>query len=385
MHIKRMCADFGNSLSQFMIDGMYFESPSTMVELSSDDVQKVFAEAGEKDSLLDNLCIKVKRDQQERFFKIGKFAKHDTLSNDHILTLHDKTESDTVYLNFLGALAYYHAFTVEAERDSEHEVTVDYFKTLLPIWLLKQGEFAPMLQKMANRFLGQHEVTLLTPSFERTLNITVKKAKCRIEGESARLPLKYNLQLEQLEESKRFENVTVVIVDLGGQTDDLTKCQPGLKRPASSKDFESFTDESYLQTLEDLRKNKLLKYFTSLRELEDFITAHAPTREYILVDPVSGKKTDLTEPIETAIKKFLRIIIKKSMHAFHFESNETVVFVWIGGVSQLHQDYIKEILVELVGPEITRNNHYFPPNARFLNLYALEIVAKQETLIEQGA
>ena len=379
MKIGRYISDFGNSITQNMIDGHYFEMPSSITEITQKEAEGLFAESVDPDNLLKNVVIAIPYNDTKMYFKVGEKATADALGNNHITRLHDKTESITVKALFLGSLAFYHAYkNPRIDREQECIVTIEYFQTMLPVWLVKKApKFSDMLNKMSNRFLEPMEVEILTPLFERKIIVEVNDASCRIESETARFALKYDLELNKLDSASQFESTIVVINDLGGQTQDLSKLRPGLKRPESADDFKPFTDRSYLKTIEDLRISKLSDLFTDLRSLEAFIFQNIK-KKFVFKDPTTQQEIDVTEVIESSIENYVKVSIEKALTAFQFTAGQKVVFVHIGGVSELLKDYMQAYLSQKIGQEIAEEYHIFPENARKLNIYGGEILAKSE-------
>ncbi|WP_027416570.1 hypothetical protein [Aneurinibacillus terranovensis] len=384
MKINRWICDFGNSINQHLIDGYYFEMPSSIYEITEKEARGIFAEAVDRETLLQQLVIRVTIDGKNRFFKVGEKAKGDVLGNAHIEKLHDKTESLTVWVTWLAGAVFYHSYQHPDKGDDIVEIS--YFLTMLPTWLVKKADkFTDMLSKMADRFKGNStEVELLTPNFERTLTIEVEDSVCRIEGETARFALQYDLELNPLESAKKFEQAIVVIDDIGGQTQDLSKLRKGLKRPESADDFASFTDQSYLKTLEKLRTTKLMTHFNDVRSLESFILENISKRCFIYLDPTTKKETDFTEEIDQTLCEFVKIAMQKALTTFHFLPGVPVYFVHIGGVASALQEYIKEYLNEELGEKVAGEYHLFPADSRKLNLYGGEIVAKSELKKREG-
>ncbi len=376
MNLRRFVSDLGNSTSQFMIDGHYFEMPSSCTEISRAEAESVFAGNIDQEDIINNLVVRVRYEDQDRYFKVGSIAARDAFADDHIQQLHDKTESIKTFVNWMAAVAFYHAY--KSPDPQEDEVSIQYCSTLLPVWLLKRApKFKMMLDKMASRFIGDvGEVELLTPGYERVLHIHSKESECRIEGETGRFALSRGLDLRPLESASQFNDCIVIMNDLGGQTHDMSKLKPGLKRPGGSHDFASNTDQTYLQHLENLRKTKLMTHFSNLRSLEKFIEKNIHQKKYVFISSTTGQQTDFTEIIDHSLSQFARIVVENSLHAFSLSSGQAVKFVWIGGVAPLLKDYISAYIADQYGEQILKENHVFPENARLLNIYGLEIIAK---------
>ncbi|WP_138753515.1 hypothetical protein [Paenibacillus sinopodophylli] len=375
MQIKRMVTDFGNSIGQHMIDGHYFEMPSSIKEISVKDFDGMFAHNIPEDSLDEHLVIKLLVDSRERYFMVGKRAQAELLGNDHIYTLHDKTQSMIVLITWLASIAVYHVLKrPEIDQDT---VYIDYFGTLLPIWLVKKANsFKDKLETMSHRFLADVTYELLTPGFNRTLTINVNYAECRIEGENARHALKQDLEGNFKEDAKRYNDAYTVIDDIGGQSQDLVKLQHGLSGAQKAADFVSSTDQSYLAVLEKLRTDKLMDYFKDVRSLESFIIQHIETRRFLYKDPVSHKDQDLSIFIEPVLHDFAAVAMLKSLQSFSFNQGDLVYYVHIGGVNQALRFYMVTFLTKKLGEEVANKYHIFPEDSRKLNIYASEIVAK---------
>jgi plasmid segregation protein ParM len=378
LNISYWVADFGNSFGQQMIDGHYFEMPSSIKEISKSDVDGMFAHNISAESIEDHLVIKVTMDE-DRYFMAGKRAQAELLGNAHIHTLHDKTQSMTVWITWLAGLALYHA-TKQPDL-IEDRVEVDYFGTLLPVWLVKKASsFKEKLASMAARFQTELSFELLTPGVSRKLDLAVKFAECRIEGENARHALKYDLNGNTKDDFHRFAKAYVVMDDIGGQSQDMCKLQPGLTGAQSADDFRSSTDQSYLAVLEKLRTDKLMDYFSSVRALELFILAHVKTRKYEFTHPVSHKKCDLTPVIEPVLRTFAEVAMQMPLQSYTFRQGDEVIYVHMGGVNELLQYYMKEYLAQLLGVDVAETYHIFPNESRKLNIYASSIVAKSYLL-----
>ncbi|OEH86059.1 hypothetical protein BHU72_14615 [Desulfuribacillus stibiiarsenatis] len=387
MNITRCISDFGNSMSQHLIDGNYFEMPSSITEISEKKASSLFTDSVDMEQLKEQLVIKINLDGKDRYFKVGRKAETDIFGNEHIFKLHDKTESLTVIVTWLAALAFYHVNqsisdpeqSIESELNQDvYLIDIEYFLTMLPIWLIKKSDnFGDMLKKMEQRFEKNHEVELITPNYQRVLNITVKKAVCRVEGETSRYALKFDLQLAPKNISK-FDMSHSVICDWGAQTLDLTKLQPRLRKPADTDDFASFTDKSYLKSLEDLRTTKLMDYFGDVRTLERFILENIKFGIFEYEDPTTKKKTDFTSIIENALQELASIIVIKALNTFHFSHGQTVYYIWTGGVSEILKKYIEQVLVQALNKDIASNYHIFPDESRKLNIFGGEIYAKSQ-------
>nr|MCX3303353.1 hypothetical protein [Bacillus pacificus] len=199
MKITMMNKDSGNSLVMNLIDGFYIETPTNVVEISKDEADSHFvATITNPKELLSRLLISttIPGEDTERFFLVGDEAAKHALANNHVNILHDKITSPIPYVMFLSAVSFYHAINETRESD-DNTIEIIYIQTMLPIWLLKRtAKFSEAQNAMAERFAGEHEVTIHTPGMEKTLKITVEKATCGIEGEIAPLAIKKNLEFE---------------------------------------------------------------------------------------------------------------------------------------------------------------------------------------------
>lgn len=283
MKITMMNKDAGNSLDMNLIDGFYIETPTNVVEISKDEANSHFvATITNPKELLSRLLISttIPEEDTERFFLVGDEASKHALANNHVNKLHDKTTSPIPYIMFLSAISFYHAINETRESD-ENTIEIEYFQTMLPIWLLKRtAKFSEAQHAMAARFTGEHEVTIHTPGMEKTLKIIVEKAICRIEGEIARLAIKKNFELEDREEARQFDDNDTVLVDIGGGTIDLVLSPAGLKSPKNRDSMQPIDKLSYLSHIEKLRKEKFLEKFSDLRSFETFIVNNYQNRKW---------------------------------------------------------------------------------------------------------
>lgn len=376
MKIAYWVADFGNSTAQHMMDGNYFEMPSSIKEITETDFEGMFAHDVHQDALDKHLVIKMQDEQQvDRYYIVGKKSQAELLGNAHIHALHDKTTSMTVWVVWLASLALYHA---SKHPDlTEDQVEVDYFGTLLPVWLVKKAtSFNEKLSAMAERFRKSPSFELLTPGFKRTLQLKVNFSECRVEGENARHALKYDLEGNYRDQAKQFMNAYTVINDIGGQSQDKCKLQPGLSGAQSADDFSSSTDQSYLSVLEKLRNDKLMDYFNNVRALETFILEHIYTRNYVYKHPVTHDTYNLTTLIDPILRSFAKVALQNALQSFSFKQGDTVYYVHIGGVNQALQAYMQEYLESVLGKEVASQYHIFPDESRKLNIFASAIVAK---------
>ncbi|MEC1237544.1 hypothetical protein P9B96_21990, partial [Bacillus paralicheniformis] len=307
------------------------------------------------------------------------------LGNNHIKKLHNKVESHIPYVTFLAATAYYHALKSAEKKKKEdnyvedNHVEIEYFQTMLPIWLLKRlNKFSEMQEKMAQRFIGSHQVKVLTLGMERDLEITVKDGTCRIESEVARWAIKKDFELNDQPDAKQFKNYDVVACDLGGGTDDLALLPAGLKAPKDRDSLVSNTEAPFLVHLENLRKNKLLEHFESVRDLEKFIYTNIQKTKMIRTDGNTGQKFDLTDVIKQSLIEYAEIKIAQIENAFTPPKDKEYKYVYFGGVAEVLKEAISKVTKVRYNSEISEENHIVAENARLLNLYGLEVLSRAE-------
>jgi plasmid segregation protein ParM len=279
---------------------------------------------------------------------------------------------------FLASVAYYNV--IKGKDKEDNRVNINYFSTMLPIWLLKKtNKFSEMQNKMACRFEGEHKVTILTPGLEKVVTIHVETSKCRIESEVARWAIKKDFDLQDREEANSFKNFETLIVDLGGGTVDLALLPAGLQVPKSRDSLKCFTDISYLKHIEKLRSEKLLEYFDDVRSLEEFIINNIEKPKMEQRDGNSGKKVDLTEQIHESLREYTQILITKIENTFPSPKDKVYKYVYIGGIAPILKGFIQELIEKMYGEEIREESHIFLPDTRKLNLYGLEILSRHET------
>jgi plasmid segregation protein ParM len=379
MDITRQNVDFGNSIFQTLVDGYYFEVPTNVVEITKEKADGHYPSTfNDPQFLLQNMLISTKIDGVEKYYLVGDSAEKQVLGNIHINKLHDKTESEIPYVMFLASVAYYNVLKGNGKEDNK--VNINYFSTMLPIWLLKKtNKFSDMQNKMARRFEGEHQVAILTPGLERVISIHVETSKCRIESEVARWAIKKDFDLQDREEANSFKNYETLIVDLGGGTVDLALLQAGLQAPKSRDSLNCFADISYLKHIDKLRSEKLLEYFSDVRLLEEFIIKTIEKTKMEQRDGNSGKKVDLTEQIHDSLMEYTQILLTKIENTFPSPKDKVYKYVYIGGIAGILKRFIEESLDTRYGVEIREQNHLFLHDSRKLNLYGLEILSRHET------
>ncbi|QOY37613.1 hypothetical protein AWH56_008535 [Anaerobacillus isosaccharinicus] len=382
MKIKRYNADFGNSTYMNLIDGFYFDMVTNVVEISKEKAEGYFVASVEKaEELYNSLLISTEITGEEKYFLIGEAAEKEVLGNGHIKKLHDKTESPIPYMMFLGACAYYYELKkAEYEIAEENKMTIEYFSTMLPIWLLvKANKFSEMQEKMAKRFLGTHQFKVHTPGMAKEFTVEVLQSKCRIEGEVARWAIKKTFSLEDNPEADQFKSHDTVLVDLGGGTVDLSLLPAGMQAPKNRDALQYIEDIPYLHHLEKLRKDKLVEHFDDVRELEAFIVKNIGKSKMERKDGNSGKSIDLKEPILKSMYEYAKVLNAKLEDAFDAPKDKAYKYAYIGGVAPIIEEAMEKVIEEKYNQQIFEDNHVFLQNARKLNLYGLEILSIQET------
>lgn len=393
MRIQRFNSDFGNSTNNFFVNSYYFEIPTNIVEVSKNKAENFLVEKiSNPKELLNKLIISTFIDYEEKFYLVGDIAENNNLSNSHVYDMHDKAESSIPYISFLAAVAYY--YSVHAPDEDNLVVDIEYMNMMLPIWILKRApKFKDAQNKMANRFLGEHSLKILTPGMEKEIKINVLNSKCYIESEISRTSLKYKIVntdegsvIKKRIESIQFDNANVVLIDIGGGSIDAVELNMGLKVPKSRNSFQVIDIESFLGKLEILRKDKLLLYFRNLRSLEQFIINNYNYHTYIFENLNTGEVEDLTSIITDFLAEYAAVLVTKILNSFQTNSTKTLTFVYFGGESLLLEKFILKALEQHISKEAIERNHYFlddyllveddeifSPTPRTLNLNALEL------------
>ncbi|MCM3716045.1 hypothetical protein M3202_18495 [Alkalihalobacillus oceani] len=379
-----MNTDFGNSYFMTLINGYLKEIPTNVVEINKDKAEDYFVNPiTDKSKFISNMMISTEVNGEERYFIVGKLAEREMFKNEHIRTLHDKVESIIPYVMFLASIAEFQIARTEENREGqseEYHVTVDYFQTMLPVWLLrKASKFSDMLNEMAARFQGNHIVQVKTPGLERSIHIEVQQSKCRIEGEVARWGLKKDLSLEDNPVADLFQKVVTVIVDIGGGTVDIVVLPPGLDSPRSKDSLTTLTDVAYLKYLEKFREHKLLEHFSDVRELEDFIVRNIGRTEMAKKDPITQQVTELKEPISEMLEGYAATLLKKLEGEIRDLVKSEYKFLYIGGVSEVLREAMRDVVGKKYGEETFEKQHIFVENARQMNLIGLEVISLSET------
>lgn len=406
MNIERLNADFGNATDNFLVDSYYFEDPTCVVEISKEKAESHFTNPVEDvEDLLDRLLISTTIDNEERYFMVGKLAEDNPYSHSHVGKMHDKIKSVIPYVMFLANVAYYYKVK-NPKGENVAQIEIDSMKMMLPIWLLKkEDKFSNGQAKMANRFVGEHKVNLLTSGMESELTINVNAAKCYIESEVGRWALKYKMvndsdnevtKIVRRTEAKKFDNYETVLIDIGGGSTDAVLLTKGLNAPISKDSFQVIQITPFLGRLEQLLKEKLIEHFSDLRSLEKFIVANYKNQKYILKNSNTGDKYDLTEPVVEMLREYAELLMYKVLEAFNTNSKGEVKYIYFGGEAPILAPYIKESVKNRTNEEIMENNHFFlselldednsevfKPTARTINLTALEILSLNEKSTEK--
>lgn len=404
MEISRMNSDFGNSTGNFLGSGYYFEIPTNVVEVTKEIAEGYFtSEVHEATDLLDRLLISTEIDGVERYFVVGKLAEGGEFSNMHVDEMHDKITSHVPYAMFLASVAYQYRVKAEEPKEKD-EVNIARMKMMLPIWLLtREDRFGTALERMASRFRGEHKMKLLTAGMETELTINVDNSGCYIEGEVARLSLKYKLVNDPSDPEKKtklvpreetaemFKKFETVLVDIGGGSTDAVLLPKNLASPISRNSYQVISIKPFLGKLDELRKNKLINYFTDLRTLEKFLVDNHKTHRYVLKNENTGKELDLTEQITSMLREYAEVLVQKVLHTFTKMTTSPLKFVYFGGEAPILGEYIKEAVTRLTSAEIAQNNHLllsdvikvdsnevFPPVSRTINLNSLELISVKE-------
>jgi plasmid segregation protein ParM len=399
MLINRFNADYGNSTSNFIADGYFFEMSTSVAELTKEKAESLLTSAVDStDDLLERLLISTEIDNEVRYFTVAKLAEGDPRAINVNGHMHDKIKSIVPYVTFLAGMAYYYKVQ-DKEGSKKGSIEIDRKKMMLPIWLLKnEDKFSIAQNKMAERFLGQHNVSLLTPGMELDLTIQVKESKCYIEGEVSRWALKYKItnsdgitKVVKRKEVKQFELNPTVLTDIGGGSTDSALLTKGLNAPISKDSFQVIQIEPYLGRLEVLLKEKLLVHFNNVKSLEKFIVDNYTKPKYILNNPNTGEKTDITAPIVETLREYAEILVMKVTSTFNALTTDELNYVYFGGEAPILAPYISEAVSNRYNAEILERNHFFladvleedntevvRPTSRTINLVALEIIALSE-------
>lgn len=399
MSIKRINIDFGNSTTNFLVDGYFFELATNVVEISANKANELFVNPiTDPKELLNRLVIATEIEGQEKYFLVGEIAELSNLSNNHVARMHDKIKSVIPYASFLAGIAYYNALNSDKE---DIDIEIDNMSCMLPIWLLKREEkFSIAQRQMEARFTGEHAVKVITSGMEKELKIIVKNTKCRIESEVARHAIKYKMIADEADKNtviieKRntidFTNYSAVLVDIGGGSTDAVKLGKGLTTPQSREAFQIIDVPPFLGHIEQLRKEKFIEYFHDLRALEKFIVKNYVQRKYVLKNENTGASYDFTELINQSLLDYADVLVSKILAAFVPEGDEVIKFIYFGGEAPILEPAIKQSLLKHMSDAAMESNHFFlneiieddkkeifRPTSRTVNLTALEILSLNE-------
>lgn len=387
MVIKRFNTDFGNSTHMSLINGFYVEMVTNVVEIGEEKAEGYFVSNVETaEELYSSLLISTEIDSKTKYYLVGDAAEKETLGNNHIKKIHDKLTSSIPYITFLAACAYYYElkkseYGITETAGHECEIDIQYFSTMLPIWLLKSRgtKFSDVQNLMASRFSGEHKFNVLTPGMNKTFKVTVEKSTCRNEGEVGRWALKKTFSLEDNPYAEQFMKNDTVLVDLGGGTIDAALLPAGLLAPRNRDDLQSIEDIPYLAHLEKLRKEKLVEHFSTVRELEDFIVENIHKNKMERKDGLSGTTIDFKEIIMKSLNEYAKIAVEKVEDAFPTPKDKEYKYCYIGGVAEVIDTGIQKAIEEKYSREILERNHVFPAEGRKFNLIALEILSIKDT------
>lgn len=376
--------DLGNSMTFAMINGdrSIIEIPTAHVELSPSKAAGYFTDDIPKSELKNSLMLKV----DNQYLLVGKAAEK-LLGNDkHIGGLHNKSTSKLSEIMFFAALALYDA---EQNTDSEEKtnIEIDYFSTMLPIFeLLEADKFSTKLNAMAERFKGDFTFEIATNGCQKSITVTTKESKCYEEGRVAKFALKYKFDLTENETAEKFDQNITINNDLGGGTIDQVRLQKRLGNPKSRNDYKTITEAPFLGAIKDLYEQKLRRYeFKSARDVEEFIVKGYEQQKYVVIDGKTGLETDITEIIENALRDYTYTIMPIIMESYPSEQGEIYKYNYFGGVAPIIRKFIEEYITERYGAEVFTKYHHIEPDrtARFLNLYGLEIISRQNTLTKK--
>lgn len=403
MKIRRFNADFGNSTNNFMIDGYYFEIPTNVVEISKQEADRMFVSPiSEKEELLERIMISIGEEENEKFYLVGKLAEGHEIES-HVNTMNDKIHSIIPYASFLAAIAYYNTIKTE---DKDNEIEIENIKMMLPIWLLRRAEkFSIAQNEMAERFIGEHKVKILTMGMEKELKVTVKNSKCKIESEVARFALKYKMvqeeantiKIEKREEIKVFENFETVLSDIGGGSTDCVILGQDLTAPKERDSFKVIDIQPFLGRLEVFRKDKLLQYFSNVKELESFIVKNYSKQKYVLEDLNTGKTYDFTKEITEMLQEYANKLVTQISSTF-MKKDSVVKFIYFGGETPILKPFMKKSLLNTISEKALEENHFFldelfdnqntevfKPTSRTINLASLEILSLNDEIKNNGS
>lgn len=376
--------DLGNSMTFAMINGNanIIEVPTSVVELSETKAKGYFTDDIPKSQLKNSLMLKV----NGKYLLVGEEAEKFLGNDSHIgVELHEKSTSSLSEIMFYAVLALYDA-EQNIEKEEKTEIQIDYFSTMLPIFeLLEADKFSDRTNKMADRFKGDFSFEIVTNGCQKEINVHTEVSKCYTEGLAAKFALKYNFDLSESDTAEKFDRNMTINNDIGGGTIDQVRLPKRLGNPKSRNDFKTITEAPFLGAVKDLYEQKLRKYFKSTRDVEKFIVMHYESGKYVVIDGKTGMETDITPVIDDALREYTNTIIPIILSQYPSEQGEVYKYNYFGGVAPILRKYIEEYITEKYGKEVFEKYHHIEPDrtARFLNLYGLEIISRQNTLVEK--
>lgn len=376
--------DLGNSMTFAMINGNanIIEVPTSVVELSETKAKGYFTDNIPKSQLKNSLMLKV----NGKYLLVGEEAEKFLGNDSHIgVELHEKSTSSLSEIMFYAVLALYDA-EQNIEKEEKTEIQIDYFSTMLPIFeLLEADKFSDRTNKMADRFKGDFSFEVATNGCQKEINVHTEVSKCYTEGLAAKFALKYNFDLSESDTAEKFDRNMTINNDIGGGTIDQVRLPKRLGNPKSRNDFKTITEAPFLGAVKDLYEQKLRKYFKSTRDVEKFIVTYYESGKYVVIDGKTGMETDITPVIDNALREYTNTIIPIILSQYPSEQGEVYKYNYFGGVAPILRKYIEEYITEKYGKEVFEKYHHIEPDrtARFLNLYGLEIISRQNTLVEK--
>ena len=381
LKIKRMNMDLGNSMTFAMIDGdrNIIEIPTAQLEIPESKALGYFTEDIPKSNLKNSMLLKV----EGKYLLVGEAAERMLGNDSHIDGLHEKSTSKLSEIMFYASIALYDA-EVNTEVEDKTTINIDYFSTMLPIFeLLEADKFSDKTRAMAERFSGDFSFEIITNGCQKSIDVKINNSKCYEEGRVAKFALKYNFDLTESETAEKFDRNITINNDLGGGTIDQVRLPKRLGNPKSRNDFKTITEAPFLGAVKELYEQKLRRYeFKSARDVEDFIVKNYESGKYVVIDGKTGEKTDITDTIESALKEYTYTIMPIIHNSFPSEQGEVYKYNYFGGVAPIIRKFIEEYITENFGADVFDNYHHIEPDrtARFLNLFGLEIISRQNTL-----
>lgn len=387
--IKRFLNDLGNSNTFALVDGNVdniIDIPTVVKQVDESTALGYFQEEVKAEDFKDFILVKL----EGKYYLVGDAAERESGNDKHIEQLHTKSDSEISYLMYLASVAVYEAENFDhQDYGNGVDVEIDYYSNMIPIFEALQTEkFSDITDFMAERFGRPVSFEIITPGRQKTINIKVNESKCFIEGFVAKFALKYNLELNVKEAVvEKFKNHKTVNVDLGGGTIDMVLLKEGLGNPINRDAFKAITKQSYLKKVVQKLKAKFIKLFHAVgyRGVDRFIVDHYKDNSYIWKNSITGETIDLTDATEEQLRNYTKSIMPEILGSYEAVDGETYKFNYFGGVAPILRKYIKEYISELFNTERFNEFHHIEPDttARFLNLYGLEVIARQNTLVKK--